>query len=225
MILNCPSCGARFKVDAALLGEAGRNVRCGSCGHNWHQTARDAASAEARSTSDIRPDPSLDKLDEQRKRVQARRAIAKREIASRSSSGVGWLIFLAVLVALVAGAWLGREAIIAALPGTVALYEMVGLEETVGEGLDLRDVISERRTVDGVPQLLVEGTIVNVSERPRPVPMLRASLVDADGVELSTWTFAADTQSLPPGGFTTFKTEATNPPPSGSLTLVFIETK
>ena len=64
MILNCPSCGARFKVDAAQLGSAGRSVRCGSCGHNWHQTAAEAASASEAPGRGIRPDPSLDKLDD-----------------------------------------------------------------------------------------------------------------------------------------------------------------
>lgn len=220
MILNCPSCGARFKVEAALLGAEGRSVRCGSCGHNWHQTA-----AEPAPPKEIRADPSLDKLDEQRKRVQARRAIAKREAKSRSSAGVGWLIFLVVLGALAAGAWFGRETIIALVPGTVRLYELVGLEERVGEGLDLRDVISERRVVDGAPTLFIEGTIVNVSDRDRPVPRLRASLIDPSGVELSNWVFAAGSQTLPPGGFTTFQTEAADPPASGSLNLVFIETE
>ena len=41
MILNCSSCGASFKVDTALLGTNGRSVRCGSCGHSWHQKPPD----------------------------------------------------------------------------------------------------------------------------------------------------------------------------------------
>ena len=191
-------------------------MRCGSCGHNWHQTATE----EPRG---IRPDPSLDKVHEQRSRVRARRAVAKREAGSRPSHAVGWLALVVVLAALGAGAWFGRETVVSVLPGTVRLYELVGLEEKVGEGLDLRDVISERRVIDGAPTLFVEGTIVNVSGRDRPVPRLRASLIDDSGVELSNWTFTAGSQSLPPGGFTTFQTETTDPPASGSLNLVFVE--
>lgn len=37
MILSCPSCKKRFLLDARLLG-TGRNVKCGNCGHVWHQT-------------------------------------------------------------------------------------------------------------------------------------------------------------------------------------------
>lgn len=36
MILTCPSCTKRFLLDAALLG-TGRRVKCGNCGHVWHQ--------------------------------------------------------------------------------------------------------------------------------------------------------------------------------------------
>lgn len=35
MILNCPSCSAKFMVSAAALGAKGRDVKCGKCGHIW----------------------------------------------------------------------------------------------------------------------------------------------------------------------------------------------
>lgn len=37
MIVSCPACATRFSLDAALLGESGRNVRCAKCGHKWKQ--------------------------------------------------------------------------------------------------------------------------------------------------------------------------------------------
>lgn len=39
MILNCPSCSAKFMVSAAAFGSKGRDVRCGKCGHTWFQDA------------------------------------------------------------------------------------------------------------------------------------------------------------------------------------------
>ncbi|MDY0873511.1 zinc-ribbon domain-containing protein [Dongia rigui] len=37
MIVSCPACATRFSLDAALLGEGGRSVRCAKCGHKWKQ--------------------------------------------------------------------------------------------------------------------------------------------------------------------------------------------
>lgn len=42
MILTCPSCSARYKVDdKAFAGEAGRDVRCAKCHHMWHFEPKD----------------------------------------------------------------------------------------------------------------------------------------------------------------------------------------
>lgn len=37
MIITCPSCSARYPVDAASFTPAGRKVRCAKCAHTWHQ--------------------------------------------------------------------------------------------------------------------------------------------------------------------------------------------
>lgn len=38
MILVCPNCSARFKVNPEALGERGRAVKCAKCGHQWRAT-------------------------------------------------------------------------------------------------------------------------------------------------------------------------------------------
>ena len=238
MILDCPSCGAKFKVDAALLGEAGRSVRCGNCGHGWHQTppgpgpetppdpgpAEEGQPAPAAAPgSDSRPAraDTLDKLDEQRRRRQ-RRPVATSE-KKPPSQALGWALLTLFLVALVGGLVVARDKIVALAPGTAAYYERLGLREMIGDGLDLRDVTSVRRSVKGESKLIVRGVVANVSDRVRFVPRLRASLIDADGAELANWTFAADSSELPPGGITTFETATTDPPGQGDLRLVFVE--
>lgn len=37
MILTCPSCGTQYAVKDGAIPEAGRKVRCASCGESWHQ--------------------------------------------------------------------------------------------------------------------------------------------------------------------------------------------
>ena len=41
MILTCPHCDTQFTLDAALLGEKGRTVKCSSCAEQWFQTPED----------------------------------------------------------------------------------------------------------------------------------------------------------------------------------------
>jgi predicted Zn finger-like uncharacterized protein len=277
MILNCPNCGAKFKVNAALLGETGRSVRCGNCAHSWHQAppvpetvedgppdaaaewdgdspsaavpepaeevapetaeawgdespptstpepaediAPDTTAASSGASRPARPD-SLDKLDEQRRRRQRGPAAPPEK---KSSQVLGWTLLTLFLLALAGGLVVAREKIIALAPGTAAYYERLGLQAMIGDGLDLRDVTSERRSVDGESQLIVRGTVVNVSGRVRTVPRLRASLIDANGTELADWTFRADSSELQPGGSTVFETVTNDPPDEGNLRLVFVE--
>ncbi len=136
---------------------------------------------------------------------------------------LGWGLLVLFLAALIGGLVVAREKIVALAPGTAAYYERLGLREMIGEGLDLRDVNSVRRSVDGESKLIVRGVVVNVSDRARMVPRLRATLIDAEGAELANWTFRADSSELPPGGLTTFETVTADPPGQGNLKLVFVE--
>ena len=35
MIINCPNCNKRFKIDNSLIPDDGRDLQCGSCNHVW----------------------------------------------------------------------------------------------------------------------------------------------------------------------------------------------
>src|SRR5690348_13887169 len=39
MILTCPSCGTQYVVKDGAIPPEGRQVRCASCKHSWHQEA------------------------------------------------------------------------------------------------------------------------------------------------------------------------------------------
>ena len=35
MIISCPSCLKKFKIEETLIPSKGRNLQCGSCNYNW----------------------------------------------------------------------------------------------------------------------------------------------------------------------------------------------
>src|SRR5205823_14172752 len=48
MILTCPNCGTQYVVKDGAIPPQGRQVRCASCKHSWHQDPEPAADTEAR---------------------------------------------------------------------------------------------------------------------------------------------------------------------------------
>lgn len=59
VIVSCPACTTRFSLDAALLGESGRTVRCAKCAHKWKQLPPKADTAEPAAPVPVEQPPSL----------------------------------------------------------------------------------------------------------------------------------------------------------------------
>ena len=43
MILTCPNCGTQYVVKDGAIPPQGRQVRCASCKHSWHQDSEGSA--------------------------------------------------------------------------------------------------------------------------------------------------------------------------------------
>jgi predicted Zn finger-like uncharacterized protein len=178
MILVCPTCQTRYKVDdEAVNRPSGRTVRCASCGHSWHYVAPPASSPLLRL----------------RERVQAADAVEAPPPAPRAAitaptpprhrrhSGIGWVLLILLIGAAVVGVIFGRDQIVARMPQAAQIYELVGLKpQPLGAGLDIANVASTRNA-DG---LIVEGDITNKIGTARAVPHLRVALRDANKREL-----------------------------------------
>ncbi len=140
---------------------------------------------------------------------------------------MGWIVFLLVLGGLAAGAYFGRTQIVAAVPAAGELYRLAGLaiEPPPGEGLELREVKSVRRMIDGQRVVVIEGLIANISDLALDVPPLRASVLDSAGAQIDEWVFSANSPNLAPGDVTEFKTTTRNAPREGSLGIDFVASR
>lgn len=129
----------------------------------------------------------------------------------RSGAGVAWSA-LALAVLLLGGAGVAaRDAIVAAWPPASKLYSTVGLiAEAPGTGLEFRNVTTARRLEADREVVVIEGEVVNVSDRDRAVPPLRAALT-SDDHEISHWTFEATQSRLLPGESARFVTRMDEP--------------
>jgi predicted Zn finger-like uncharacterized protein len=206
MILTCPTCSTRYSVDPTNLGRDGRVVRCVKCGHTWMQRppADMPKSVDLEFTpppEEVKPIPPGSSLPVIRKPVKPK--------ASKKPLVISAVA--AALLLLMGGVFM-RQDIVEIWPPAALLFETVGLSvDALGAGLQLQHVRSEKRVEDGITVLVIEGQVVNVSDRERPVPPLRAVSLGPDKTPLGDWTFTASHETLLPGEIATFVSQMREP--------------
>jgi hypothetical protein len=86
----------------------------------------------------------------------------------------------------------------------------------------LQQVEARRYADGGMPVLIVQGIVSNMSVGQRSVPPLLAIVQDDQGKELMRWTFRAEAETLDPGGSTGFRSEMFDAgSESARVTIVF----
>jgi predicted Zn finger-like uncharacterized protein len=214
MILVCPACQTRYQVeDEALRRPSGRGVRCASCGHSWHYVAPQAAPPPApllRMRERVQSTPATEQA------AEPRPAITAPAPPRRRHSGLGWVVLILLIGALIVGAIMGRDQIVALWPQAAPAYELVGLKtQPLGAGLDIANITSTRNA-DG---LIVEGDVANKIGVPRNVPRLRVALRDSSQKELVFKIIEPPRERLLPGETSHFVV-AFLPAPDGAVGVV-----
>ncbi len=119
------------------------------------------------------------------------------------------------LLACVCAALLGwRKDVVRTIPQLASFYASIGLPINL-RGLAFTGVTIGRDAHDGVPVLVVEGTIVNTVATPVEVPRLRFALRNAAGTEVYTWTAVPTQTVLEPGERLPFRSRLASPPEDG----------
>jgi predicted Zn finger-like uncharacterized protein len=235
MILTCPNCSARFLINVAALHPSGREVRCGRCRHQWFAAPPEPEKPQPTAVAEASPPPltppPLPPLS-----PEPRAAFEPRPIPPGSNLPViakprrrafgaifGWLVLLLAVIGI-GVAIAERDTLMAMYPDVRPVYAAVGFDVPgAGDGLQIAEVTSTRVMQEGLPVLVCEGRINNVSKHERRVPTLRGALRDAAGRELQSWTFTVPSPSLAPGAAIPFRTEVRQPASSATeLSITFV---
>ncbi|HEX3603763.1 MAG TPA: FxLYD domain-containing protein [Steroidobacteraceae bacterium] len=163
------------------------------------QSEPSASDATAGETDEI------ENFTARRKRLQARRKQARR--SSRWTALI--LVLFAFNVALIGA----RSEVVRFLPQTASLFAAVGLPVNL-RNLKFENMRISKEAQEGLSSLVVEGTIVSITNRQTEVPRLRFAARDSAGQEVYTWTALPGRSTLGPGETLDFRSRFVSPPPN-----------
>jgi predicted Zn finger-like uncharacterized protein len=151
--------------------------------------------------------------------VPARPKPAKRRV--KETSPLQRRVFIAVSLASIAFITaIGlRATVVRAAPELAGLYAAIGLPVNL-RGLEFTEIKTTHEMQDGIPVLVIEGEVMNVTRAPVEVPRLRLAVLGPDQRELYAWTALLPRSVLPEGERLSFRSRLASPPAEGKQVLV-----
>jgi hypothetical protein len=150
----------------------------------------------------MEPD-EIENFTARRKRLQARRKEARR--SSRWTALI--LVLFAFNVALIGA----RGEVVRFFPQTASLFSAIGLPVNL-RNLKFENMRVSKEAQEGLSSLVIEGTIVSITNKPTEVPHLRFAARDVAGQEVYTWTALPGRSILGPGEKMDFRSRFVSPP-------------
>jgi predicted Zn finger-like uncharacterized protein len=230
MILTCPACATRYRVEAQELEvPEGRMVRCANCGHAWRETTptaetrRDegAAFGEAGGAEPMRAAEaaplSASRLDLPAHLPPGPPPLADYSQARSATQGRAVVIaFVVMVLAILAGVFALHHLIAISRPAE-RIADPTGLPvKAPGFGLTIGK-IAPARTPDG---LMIDGEIANVGSVAANVPRLLVVLQNAAKQEVQQEIVDPPKARLQPGETVHFATPFAHPQDAASSVVV-----
>jgi predicted Zn finger-like uncharacterized protein len=175
------------------------------------------------------PDPEPGIIEPLAEDIETLAARRERRHQGRKTGRIRWRpprlsTVVVALTACLAALITGRTTVVQTFPQTASLFAAIHLPVNL-RGLDFAEVKSSEEFDQGVPVLVVNGKIVNLTNRILDVPRLRIAVRNAAGHEVYAWTALAQSQILGPRDSLPFRTRLASPPSDARDVVVRFFTK
>ena len=138
-------------------------------------------------------------------------------VSPRSRVGTSYVSrTLALLAAFALAAYIFRQPIVERFPSTSTIYKSFGID-VAQSGLTFQSVQSRAAIVEGVPTLIVDGVVQNLTAEGIPAKSVLLSLHNAGGDELMRWIVELPNPNLSGRAKQSFVTSYPNPPIDASI--------
>lgn len=210
MILTCPNCYSQFNVDAATIGNAGRNVRCSACKEVWFEVGDDDSfdnlvESLVEESVDIFDDEEVEEQDIQEgtttdtKSGDDETAVGDIPEAIKpqdhegpntdhdgntdKSKTASYAIAACVFVLVLVYLLLSSSSMMRTHPSMQAFYALFGIHMELPTSVTFAKITAVH--ADGAVD--VKGNIVNLSEAPQTLRMMELTVLGKDQQVLAKW--------------------------------------
>ena len=181
MIIICEKCNSQYGISPKAIGENGREVKCSSCGHTWHQM------------------PIYKQVDGSviEEAIDMAKEIPQgANLPSIKVKKAGKLMKASFTVLFLA-------AIISGLLANHSFAKFLGMEDT--SGILFQEFKVQKKRVENKLEFKLIGTVVNDADEIRRMPHLVATIVSKSGLPMDTIEFDPPQELLLPGELVPFE--------------------
>ena len=217
MTIRCPKCRTPSLLSASEVGKVGRLVRCPACETTWLARHFDDDSYGGRRSPAPEPMVRREPLIIDAEVIPRMRFTTASPGATGIGAGIAATVALASRYRVAVGATALILMLVAVILLTPALSPLPRLSAMLSgmEGVALQGVSSRTVKLRGTDAILVEGEIVNRTDREMDVPAVRIALKQ-DGSEVYSWLLEPTVLRVAAGDTVGFRSAMASPRPGAT---------